>query len=127
MSGRHFGHYKAASKNTYLASLHASFINVASTTGIALSRWQKGLTVMLEKVAGNIKVDKLRAILLMEAEFNFLNKLIFGNRLIQAVTANHRLPKELYGGLNNQSAQEVAINRRLLLDLLLDCEDAMGQ
>ena len=128
MSGRHFGHYKAASKNTYLTILHASFVNVASTTGLALSRWQKGLTVMLEKVAGNIKVDKLRAILLMEADFNFLNKLIFGKRLIQAVTTNHRLPRELYGGLNNRSAQEVAVNRRLSLDLfrLRRCNGAIA-
>merc|ERR1739836_239652 len=53
----------------------------------------------------------------MEADYNILNKLIFGCRLIRHVILHHRMPPELYGGLNNKSAQEVAINRRLTLDL----------
>ena len=35
---------------------------------------------MLEKEKGVFKVDKLRAILLMEADFNMANKIIFGPR-----------------------------------------------
>ena len=38
---------------------------------------------MLEKIEGNTKVDKLRAILLMEADFNQMNKLVFGHRMIK--------------------------------------------
>jgi hypothetical protein len=37
-------------------------------------RWQKGINVMLEKKKGNFRVDKLRAILLYEANFNRNNK-----------------------------------------------------
>ena len=37
---------------------------------------------MLEKLKGNINVDKLRAILLMEADYNFLNKRLIGRRLL---------------------------------------------
>jgi hypothetical protein len=37
---------------------------------------------MLEKKARVIKVDKLWAILLMEADFNFANKLVFGSQMI---------------------------------------------
>jgi hypothetical protein len=33
---------------------------------------------MLEKKKGVILVDKLRAILLMEADFNYANKTVFG-------------------------------------------------
>ena len=72
---------------------------------------------MIEKIKGVIKVDKLRAILLMEADFNFINKLMFGNRLIKQCTKYNRFPKELFGGLANKSAQEVGVNRRLVLDL----------
>ena len=35
---------------------------------------------MLEKKTGMIHVDKLRDTLLMEADFNFANKLILGDR-----------------------------------------------
>ena len=37
---------------------------------------------MLEKEAGNLDVAKLRAILLLEADFNRLNKVIFSNRVL---------------------------------------------
>ena len=38
---------------------------------------------MLEKEEGNIIIDKLRAILLMEADFNMVNKLIIGSRMMK--------------------------------------------
>ena len=117
MSGRHFGHYKAASKNTFLTAIHSKFCNIASVCGTSINRWERGLTVMLEKIKGNIKVDKLRAILLMEADFNFFNKLMFGHRLMRQNILYKRMPQELYGGLPNRSAQEVGINRRLVLDI----------
>lgn len=40
--------------------------------------WQRGLMAMLEKKAGLILALKLHVILLMEADFNFANKEIFG-------------------------------------------------
>ena len=55
LSGRHFGHYKAASHSHNLSEIHASFQHVASKSGIQLQRWAKGLTVMLEKIEGNKK------------------------------------------------------------------------
>ena len=36
------------------------------------------LQVLLEKIAGVALVNKLRAILLMEADYNYFNKYIFG-------------------------------------------------
>ena len=117
ISGRHFGHYKAASSSHSLSEIHASFQHVASKSGLCLSRWKKGLTVMLEKIEGNTKVNKLRAILLMEADFNQLNKLFFGNRMIRQSEANNRMPEELYGSRVNLNAILVAINRRLVIDI----------
>jgi hypothetical protein len=40
---------------------------------------------MLEKKQGVILVSKLWAILLMEADFNFANKTIFGHRMYDAL------------------------------------------
>ena len=37
---------------------------------------------MLEKLPGNINVSKLRAILLLEADFNALNKILFNTRVM---------------------------------------------
>jgi hypothetical protein len=46
---------------------------LAVTGASPFARWEMGLSCMLEKTAGVIKVEKLQAILLMEADFNFFN------------------------------------------------------
>ena len=117
LSNRHFGHYKAASNSPMLSELHASFQHIVSHTGICLIRWAKGLTVMLEKLAGVIRVNKLRALLLMEADFNSVNKLIFGHRMIKQAEKHKRLPEELYSSRSSLNAILVAINRRFVIDI----------
>jgi hypothetical protein len=58
--------------------MHSVFVDIAVNSGFSPKRWQRGLTVMLEKKQGVILLNKLRAILLMEADFNYANKTIFG-------------------------------------------------
>jgi hypothetical protein len=76
-SGCHFGHYKAASHICYITALHCAKRTLAATTGILLAQWGQGLTVLLEKVFGNIYIDKMRAICLLETDYNWLNKYVF--------------------------------------------------
>ncbi len=78
-SGLHFGHYKAGADSTYISHFHAAKTTVALTLGTPYSRWKQGVTVMLEKELGVNLVSKLRAILLMEADFNASNKILFSN------------------------------------------------
>ena len=78
--------------------------------------WAKGLTVMIKKVKGDIRVDKLRALLLIEADFNSLNKLIFSIRIIKASEQHRRMSEEIFGSRNNLSAILVVVNRRLVTD-----------
>jgi hypothetical protein len=75
----HYGHYKAASSHDTLSEIHALMTELAVTGASPLARWEMGLSCMLEKAAGVIKVEKLRAILLMEADFNFCNGLMFAH------------------------------------------------
>jgi hypothetical protein len=35
-----------------------------------LAHWKQGITILLEKIAENTSIDKLRAICLLEADFN---------------------------------------------------------
>jgi hypothetical protein len=81
-SGVHFGHYKAAAHDWYLSALQAAKLTLAATTGVPLARWGNGLTVLLEKVFGNIYIDKMRAICLLEADYNWLNKYVFAKRMM---------------------------------------------
>ena len=47
---------------------------------------------MLEKSKGNIQVTKLRAILLLEVDFNSLNKIIYNHRVLLKLEANRVIP-----------------------------------
>ena len=72
---------------------------------------------MLEKVAGNINVQKLRAILLLEVDFNAMHKIIFNNRLIPSIEADKAIPMEVIGGRRSQAATHLALNKKLIADI----------
>jgi hypothetical protein len=118
ISGLHYGHYKAAAQSDQLSEIHALLMELAVTGGSTLARWETGLSCMLEKTAGVIKVKKLRAILLMEADFNFFNGLMFASRMMRQAKTQARISLECYGSRKNHEAIEVAVNRRLVTDIL---------
>jgi hypothetical protein len=62
--------------------LHTLVATLITKRGIVLDRWSKGLSVMLEKIFGYSLITKLRSILLMEADFNATNKVIYGFRML---------------------------------------------
>ena len=73
---------------------------------------------MLKKIEGNIRVDKLGAILLMEDDFNQLKKMFFGHRMIKQSEENKRIPDEVYGSRVSVNAILGVANRRLVIDIL---------
>jgi len=106
-SGCHFGHYKAAAYDRYLSALHAAKLTLAATTGIPLARWGNGLTVLLEKVFGNIYVDKMRAICLLEADYNWLNKYVFAKRMMDKAFQEDIVPAEQFAKRGSQASEGV--------------------
>ena len=52
------------------------------------------MTVLLEKVCGYNYVHKLRAISLLEADFNWWNKLVFAKRMISSARASNMILEE---------------------------------
>ena len=73
---------------------------------------------MLEKLKGNINVEKLQGILLMETDYNFLSKLFLGVRLVRSVEARNGFPEELAGSRKRHKAVDVALNRKLVGDMM---------
>lgn len=95
-SGLHFGHYIAGANSDILSDIHALKTSLALHYGVALTRWKSGLCVMLEKQPGVRLISKLRAILLMEADFNAANKILFGNRMLQQIRRYKLMPEEIF-------------------------------
>jgi hypothetical protein len=76
-SGVTFLHYKAVASHAMLLAMHTAYLSACAWRGIPLAHWGIGLTVLLEKIVGYNFVHKLRAICLLEADFNWINKIIF--------------------------------------------------
>ncbi len=81
-SGLHFGHYTAGTDCDYISQFHVLRVSLTLKKGIVLEWWSKGLSVMLETMFGVRLVSKLWAILLMEADFNTMNKKVYSVRML---------------------------------------------
>ena len=109
-------------------------MNLAIKSGQPLLRWTKAVSVVLEKVEGIADVMKLKAILLLEADFNTAHKIIFNNRLIPNLEAMNVIPGKVIGGRRSQAATHLALDKKLIADIanvqklpmISICADAMN-
>ncbi|KAL9190098.1 hypothetical protein ACHAXT_007309 [Thalassiosira profunda] len=115
-SGLHFGHYKCGVSNDTVSTYHASRVSVVLFHGVALSRWSRGLSVMLEKLLGVTLVSKLRAILLMEADFNASNKIVYGTRMMETVREHKLMPDEIFSE-RGRTADDGSLTKTLFYDV----------
>jgi hypothetical protein len=84
-SGLHFGHYIAGAESKIVSKHDAMKATICLKRGFSLERWARGLSCMLEKLPGCSLLDKLRSILLMEADYNAVNKIECGIRMLDKV------------------------------------------
>lgn len=111
----HFGHYMAGAHDKSITELHVASLNTIREIGISPDRWRCSVTVLLEKVFGVRLITKLRAICLLEADFNWLNKLIFARRL-EAHCRQHGLtPREQFAK-SKSSCEEASLVKNLAND-----------
>ena len=116
-SGLHFGHQIASAHSPLLSHTHALQCSISLRRGMHLDRWSRGLSVMLEKVHGCALVSKLRSILLMEADANAVNKMMFGIRMLQTVRDFDLIPDEIFSE-RNRTADDGTLSKVLFYDLV---------
>jgi hypothetical protein len=116
-SGIHFGHIIASAASPLLSHAYATQCSIVLRRGIQLDRWSRGLSVMLEKLRGCTLISKLRSILLMEADFNAVNKLIYGVRMMNNVRAHRLMPDEIFSE-RNWTADDGTLSKVLFYDLV---------
>lgn len=121
MSNLHFGLQKAAMFSDIITAFVADKISVIGSYGCPPARWASGLQVMLEKIAGVALVNKLRAILLMESDYNFFNKWAFGHLALNRLYQERYIPED-------HIANEKALQRTLAwtIDLQWTSPDNSG-
>ena len=67
---------------------------------------------MLEKLIGSINAQKLRAILLLGADFSAMHKIIFNNRLMLNIEVTNAILIEVIGGRRSQAATYLALDEK---------------
>ena len=68
---------------------------------------------MLLKKEADLLVSKLQAILLLEADYNVMNKISFNTHLILLLEEYNMIPREIIGGWRGMAAIQIAINKKL--------------
>ena len=115
--GIHAVHIKCLDHDTQSADILSKLALIPLLTGYAPLQWRYGVDSMIpKKTVGELRPEKLRLILLMDARFNHNNKLI-GKKLMQYGEKHSILAAEQFGSRKDKSAIEHAVNKRLTLDL----------
>jgi hypothetical protein len=112
----HAGHYKMTTYSDVITNFLSWKITLIACGGCPPDCWGHGLQVMLEKVAGVALVNKLRAILLMEADFNYMNKWVFGHEAINKMYALCYVSKDQYSQ-KESTAEDAKLDNKLTMDL----------
>ena len=81
-----------------------------------LDRWLHALQVLLEKIKGQPRQDKLRVIQLMEADLNMMLRIIFRRRLIHCSEDKQLFSPLQWGSRPNRSSQDAILMKRLTYD-----------
>jgi hypothetical protein len=68
---------------TSILTIYWQIMTMTISLGQPLSRWQRSLTTMIQKVPGNSQIDKLRVTHLFEADYNLWLKIMWGRRLVK--------------------------------------------
>ena len=76
--------------------MHATYLTACARRGILLARWGIGLIVLLEKIIGNNFIHKLKVICLLKAYFNWINKIIFAQRMIGTDLEWNLIPSDCF-------------------------------
>ena len=80
-SGIHYGYYKVAVQDDFLAEVNIIFMRVPFEHGFPLERWSNSVHCMLQKKK-QVFIHRLRIIQLFGADFNSALKYVLGRHLL---------------------------------------------
>ena len=110
----HMGHFKAGASHKNLGWVHYQLSMVPMMTGYSPKRWRKGIDIMLLKDPEVYLVEKLRTIVLYEADFNHENKRL-GRKAMNLALSKKLVADEQFSR-PGRSAQDNTLSKRLLFD-----------
>ena len=88
-------------------------MNSAIKTGHVYKRWTKVMNAVIEKIPGYPFTGKLRVISLYESDFNLMNGILYGRRMIWAGEDSESFNDGQGGSRPNRRTQELLIIKHL--------------
>ena len=85
-------------------------------TGTTYHRWSGFVNIMTLKEENNLKVDKLRSLILGEADLNMGGRIFVNRKMLQGAEKLNLISREHYGGRKGMKATDAVLNERLALD-----------
>jgi hypothetical protein len=123
-SGRHVGHYLACTDmkdelSGLLAAVHAAMMAIALTKGFCPERWRQAINIMLEKIPGVPRINKLRIIQLLEADLNQVLRSVFARNISKLAQDTPGIISEHQYWRSHQTCLTPVLNKLLMVQLLI--------
>jgi len=123
--GHHFGHYKTAAivarlpeeDEDYfpqLAECYAIMHSLPLKHGFDPQRWQQCIDAVLEKIPGKPIIEKLRIIMLFEADFNFMLKAVWGRRMVHHAEKHNVLGSDNHDSRSGRQSLDASVEKVLV-------------
>jgi hypothetical protein len=123
-SGRHVGHYLACTNlkdelSGLLTEVHAAIMSIPLAEGFCPGRWRQAIDIMLEKITGVPRINKLRIIQLLKADLNQVLRSAFARNSSKLAQETPGIISEHQYGRSHQTCLTPVLNKLLTVQLLI--------
>jgi hypothetical protein len=124
-SGRGVHNYKARAEGSddgladIQEEVHAAMMNVPLDAGFCPNLWKQAVDVMLEKVPGITRSDKLRIIQLLEADLNQVLRIAFARNITRLAKDHEGIISEHQYGRAHKTCMTPVLNKLLTIQIII--------
>ena len=102
----------------FLSEIHDIFCHICENSGFITPRLSVGIQAIMFKVLGKFLIDKIQAILDMEAYYNFMANIFINKLLVPRGEQAGLILDEDFGSHKDHRVVEVALCKRIFWDRL---------
>jgi hypothetical protein len=102
-----------------MCGVHAAMMSIPLAEGFCPERWKHVVDVMLEKIPGVVRMNKLRIIQLLEADLNQVLRIAFARNITQLARDNEGVISNHQYGRSHKICISPILNKLLTIQLLI--------